>query len=207
MDHAVVWVTPRARARPYELIRAGSLQISHAAGSHCSSPSGESSKSVPVLMENCRWSWSDLHCQAGRGAAGGRCVDTTLTRSLHFLVPVRRLRTLHRAHDSLRSFLRSGSFPLFCNACALYVRVHARAGLPRRGLSGRANLLRAAAFGKSASWEASGEMNLRRGDPTKPTKPLGESARLRGSPTMSHRMSGSRLTRPKSGGKPDSFRG
>src|SRR2546421_12020403 len=43
-----------------------SLQISHTATSHLSRVIGLSSKMVPVLMENCRWSWVLLHCHLRR---------------------------------------------------------------------------------------------------------------------------------------------
>src|SRR5436190_23207420 len=53
MNQADFCVTPRARASSCELIPFLLLAISHTAGSHLSSPSGESSKIVPTLTEYC----------------------------------------------------------------------------------------------------------------------------------------------------------
>ena len=44
------------------------LAISHRASSHLSRPSGESSKMVPTLTENCRFACFSLHCQMRRVA-------------------------------------------------------------------------------------------------------------------------------------------
>jgi hypothetical protein len=39
------------------------LATSHMAGSHLSSPKGESSMTVPVFSVNCRRGWRLVHCQ------------------------------------------------------------------------------------------------------------------------------------------------
>src|SRR2546422_8155387 len=53
MNQADFWVIPSARPSSCELIPFLELAMSHTAGSHLSSPSGESSKIVPTLTLNC----------------------------------------------------------------------------------------------------------------------------------------------------------
>src|SRR6185437_12602044 len=62
MNHAVFWVTPSDREISQDETPFLELVISQTAGSHFSRPSGESSKMVPTLAENCRLAWADLHC-------------------------------------------------------------------------------------------------------------------------------------------------
>src|SRR6202142_2359258 len=53
MNHAVFWVTPKARPSSHELIPFFAFTIIQNAGNHLSSPRGLSSKMVPTLTENC----------------------------------------------------------------------------------------------------------------------------------------------------------
>jgi len=53
MNQAVFWVTPSARCNSIELTPVRRVKRSQTAGSHLSRPSGESSKMVPTLTENC----------------------------------------------------------------------------------------------------------------------------------------------------------
>src|SRR5690242_3748729 len=64
MNHVDFWVTPSARPSSCELMPFFELAISHTAGSHLSSPSGESSKIVPTLTEYCFL--QDLHFHSRR---------------------------------------------------------------------------------------------------------------------------------------------
>src|SRR5437016_2897272 len=53
MNHADFCVIPRARPSSCDEMPFLELAVSHTAGSHLSNPSGESSKIVPSLTENC----------------------------------------------------------------------------------------------------------------------------------------------------------
>lgn len=53
MNQVDFWVTPRARPSSWLEMPFFELAISQTAGSHLSRPSGESSKTVPSLTENC----------------------------------------------------------------------------------------------------------------------------------------------------------
>src|SRR6266542_2497520 len=66
MNHADFWVIPSARPSSCELIPFLEFAASQIAGSHLSSPSGESSKIVPTLTEYCLL--QDLHFQRRRVA-------------------------------------------------------------------------------------------------------------------------------------------
>src|SRR5277367_1723364 len=68
MNHAVFWVTPKDRAISHELTPFLQLQIIHAAVSHLSIPSAESSKILPTLMLNCFRGCLFLHSQRRRVA-------------------------------------------------------------------------------------------------------------------------------------------
>src|SRR5487761_1398540 len=57
MNHALFCVTPSDRAISCDETPFLELAISQIAGSHLSKPSGESSKIVPTLAENCLRHW------------------------------------------------------------------------------------------------------------------------------------------------------
>ena len=63
MNQAAFWVTPSARCNSSELIPFLQLAIIQTAGSHLVSDTGESSSTVPTLIENRRRGLSEPHVQ------------------------------------------------------------------------------------------------------------------------------------------------
>src|SRR5207245_6531054 len=67
MNHAVFCVSPSEWPISYELMPFLALAMSQIAANHLSSPSGESSKMVPTLDENCRFGCLTWHSHRRRG--------------------------------------------------------------------------------------------------------------------------------------------
>src|SRR5260370_25710155 len=68
MNHALFCVTPSARPNSCELMPFFEVGISQTAGNHVSRASGESSKIVPTLAENCRFGCWVRHSHSRRVA-------------------------------------------------------------------------------------------------------------------------------------------